>query len=93
MSLLASPRVLEATIQVRCSTACWDDFWMWQQAVKWLGIYRHSQRSAAGVNADGKRLLYEGNWSKGVREGTGTFYYPSGEIYSGQFATLQSEMN
>ena len=33
--------------------------------------------------ADGTRLLYEGNWVKGVREGSGTFYYPSGEVYSG----------
>ena len=33
--------------------------------------------------ADGSRLLYEGNWVKGAREGSGTFYYPSGEVYSG----------
>ncbi|KAK9833875.1 hypothetical protein WJX74_008530 [Apatococcus lobatus] len=34
---------------------------------------------------DGTRLLYEGNWVKGVREGSGTLYYPSGEVYSGQW--------
>jgi hypothetical protein len=31
------------------------------------------------------RLVYEGDFCKGVREGTGTWYEHSGEVYTGSW--------
>lgn len=35
------------------------------------------------------KLVYEGEWVKGIREGTGTYYYANGEVYNGQWQRNQ----
>ena len=82
MSWLASPTALVVTIQV--SFPCMDNFGLAEfPACCQFLVQGRAWLKALTFASDHKHLLYEGNWVKGVREGTGTYYYPSGEVYSG----------
>ena len=56
------------------------------EELKWIGYFDKGDKSNFGklYNEEG-RLIYEGEYKNGLRNGEGTYYYARGLRYEGQF--------
>ena len=52
----------------------------------YIGYWDNGRQYRKGKVFDkNNNLLYDGDYKKGVKEGIGTYYYPTGERYEGNF--------
>ena len=58
-----------------------------EEGTYYVGYWDNGRQYKRGKVFDKKNnLLYDGEYKKGVKEGNGIYYYPSGEKYEGKFA-------
>ena len=60
----------------------------------WIGYFENGEKGKFGkfYDKDGK-LVYEGEYSHGEKNGKGIYYYPNGEKYDGEFVRNKKEGN
>ena len=57
-----------------------------KEGTYYVGYWDNGRQSNRGKVFDSKNnLLYDGEYKKGLKEGIGVYYYPSGEKYEGKF--------
>ena len=62
--------------------------------LKWIGYFNNGEKSNFGklYNEEGK-LIYEGEYKNGIRNGEGIYYYNNGLKYEGEFVNGLREGN
>ena len=62
--------------------------------LKWIGYFNNGEKSNFGklYNEEGK-LIFEGEYKNGIRNGEGTYYYNNGLRYEGEFVNGLREGN
>ena len=57
------------------------------EGVFYVGYWDNGRQYRRGkvFDANNNNLIYEGQYKKGVKDGNGVYYYPSGEKYEGKF--------
>jgi hypothetical protein len=62
--------------------------------LRWIGYFNNGEKSSYGkLYNDEGRLIYEGEYKNGLRNGEGTYYYASGLRYEGEFVNGLREGN